>query len=832
MSYGETSHAFFVFLARSSPIFIYVTMMDDIPTRKSGRARVPSRKVQEEAFATLSNVLSDSDGEQNHQQANGDSKKQPDDEDFPQEAAIEDQESNAVDTDFESQWSDGSPAATPPNERSERTLDDFNVGSVAANVDAVVERTKTHGSVFPRKYSTQHASVDSQKLPNTSRDRISFLAGPNKADIAHLLKVREMYVEHPTLPRLSRFAYLPIHTKEKRSMEATIGWDWYYDQGGREYFCRKQKRQTLESKPDTAKHFGIKDHLGVLMGPYGQQKLRNLGPFESLTTENAWQSGSADSEKTNDDSAQKPPPQRLPRHDWICNAGSNITCMDWVPNQPSNTQYLAIGTGSIPSGESKDNTTKSPGFEPSPPAPSAVQIWEFQKASASTAPEDVGSEVQIENAKFICAICTDWGLPRQLKWCPMPRNFRDEDSRGVLLLGLLAGIWADGYARVMDVQVEKGKLDSQRYCRRLIRSDNFFKLFAEQHRFVVKYTQTVFAVRPAQTICLSLCWLSPSDIAVGHSNGYIALYNICPSPIPATTSPEQADRRLSPPTPYLLIQPLRPGPVLCLASCYPSHPTLIASSALTGHVRLIDLKNPNSDTIESTRSRVASPTIAYCPHLYCMTIPDEAVQTIKIMGIRFWGSGTSIGKTSVRPVGNTEHGGGVGVVGRGCLDTGKVHSVVAWGTPDGRVSVTNPVGRLFGASKMIPILQQVICRHEWVSTSTALYASKDKGAGDETIAANAESGQIRDTEMANGIEQSTHQSAIDEKWAGIVRITEGYKPERVDLAGVHAGQSRTTTLFEENTGVTAVCWNPNLQCGGWLAMSWGSGLVRIQDVAV
>lgn len=64
---------------------------------------------------------------------------------------------------------------------------------------------------------------------------------------------------------------------------------------------------------------------------------------------------------------------------------------------------------------------------------------------------------------------------------------------------------------------------------------------------------------------------------------------------------------------------------------------------------------------------------------------------------------------------------------------------------------------------------------------------------------------------------------------GMSRITEGYAAEKVDLG---PGKRGMTTVFEEETGCTAVGWNPNLSAGGWLAVGWGSGLVRVEDVAI
>lgn len=73
------------------------------------------------------------------------------------------------------------------------------------------------------------------------------------------------------------------------------------------------------------------------------------------------------------------------------------------------------------------------------------------------------------------------------------------------------------------------------------------------------------------------------------------------------------------------------------------------------------------------------------------------------------------------------------------------------------------------------------------------------------------------------------------------RITEGYKAEVAVLQrktkavgpskGVR-GEAVLSTIYERETGIMEVVWNPNLRCGGWVAVGMGSGLVRVQDLAI
>ncbi len=151
-------------------------------------------------------------------------------------------------------------------------------------------------------------------------------------------------------------------------------------------------------------------------------------------------------------------------------------------------------------------------------------------------------------------------------------------------------------------------------------------------------------------------------------------------------------------------------------------------------------------------------------------------------GLRCFYSSLACGKLGSAP------GPGLGVV-----DVGICHSSIAAGGADGSVIITNPMRKTLG--KKDAGWQQVVFKHEWVRRP----------------------GQV--------------------PRQGMSRITEGYIGEKVDLGIKYRGNSKETvsesTIHEEETAVTALKWNSNnAGCGGWLAVGWGSGLVRIQDMAV
>ena len=100
--------------------------------------------------------------------------------------------------------------------------------------------------------------------------------------------------------------------------------------------------------------------------------------------------------------------------------------------------------------------------------------------------------------------------------------------------------------------------------------------------------------------------------------------------------------------------------------------------------------------------------------------------------------------------------------------------------------------------------------------------------------------QVRkSSEHVNGQHNSSGPKAIS-------RITEGYKVQtpillsRTEVA--NENQKRTqpgmpqhvpfSTIYDKETGVRQVAWNPNEGWGGWAASGTGSGLVRIEDLAI
>ena len=416
-------------------------MPDITPTRRSGRERVPNKKYTDDAFEGL-DILS-SESEQEELAVLEQLQNAEDDDDFPEDQAVaepeDDEDSLAEDL------SDGSGIKTP--------VEEYEDAHSYASTDGEEPSSPRNTGRKGRSHKAQRdPNVHSRGMPENpfSTDgrysRINFFTGQGVEDISHVVKSRDQWVSDPTLPSRSRMCHLVSHTKEKRELEATIGWDWYYDQGGREFFAKQQNFKLLHvaeaanyvPTPSSNSH-------SFLIGPYGRQKLFNLVPSQSLGLETAWVAAGGEANLPASKSNIRG--QAMQRHGWMLNVGTHVRSLAWAPNHDGGTQYLAVAIA-LPKGSIRKRLSKeAPSFTPSPSTPSAIQIWSFANTSAPEAESSLDSE---RDPELRTVIVSDWGAVQQLKWCPVPRTPRHEDSHGYTStnIGLLAGIWGDGVTRV------------------------------------------------------------------------------------------------------------------------------------------------------------------------------------------------------------------------------------------------------------------------------------------------------------------------------------------------------------------------------------------------
>ena len=200
-----------------------------------------------------------------------------------------------------------------------------------------------------------------------------------------------------------------------------------------------------------------------------------------------------------------------------------------------------------------------------------------------------------------------------------------------------------------------------------------------------KVQSPVFEAKPPSTICTCVTWLSPSDIAVGCADGFVAVWNI------TSTQPTSAN-----PFPYFY-KWIHSSYVLSITSAYPAYPHLIATTSMDGETRLSSILQPHTDVTEATRMRMGSPHIVFSPILQSF-LSSEENESIRLLVLRRFFTSTSVARLSSAV---------------SALATPSLwHPAIMIGCTSGAVLATNPIRRIL--SVRVRQWQVTWFTHEWV----------------------------------------------------------------------------------------------------------------------
>ena len=409
-------------------------MTEALPSRRSGRQRVPNQKYTNDAFEGLEIFSSESEEELAALEQLQDAE---DDEDFPEDQVADEPED---DDSLVEEASDGSAILTPVEEYEDAHSYASTDGDEPLSPESAKRKARNHATY-------RDPNIRSRGLPENpfrqdgQRSRLKLFAGEGEEDILHLITSRDQWATDATLPRRSALCQSFSRTEANSQMEATVGWDWYYGHGGRNYFSKQQSFHSLTEdeaaeyipKPNRTNHT-------FLMGSYGRQRPFTLSYSQSIGLEAAWSEASAGQE------AEQESRQRT-RHGWMLNIGARVRCLEWAPNHDGKTQYLAIAIAPLNDSIAKDPFKESPSYTPCSSKPSAIQIWAF---AANENPHTGSSLTPNQAPELRLIIVSDWGEVKHMKWCPVPRASRNENHQQStsLNIGLLAGVWGDGFVRV------------------------------------------------------------------------------------------------------------------------------------------------------------------------------------------------------------------------------------------------------------------------------------------------------------------------------------------------------------------------------------------------
>jgi len=601
--------------------------------------------------------------------------------------------------------------------------------------------------------------------------RLKDLFGPKTEDLKTILMTRDYWekqetfpVRTPRSPRRSFFESSDTRDKEELAFKT-----WYADTG-RDAFTRTQKSRQMDADEGVRYLMnGGPDSLNVLLGPVDTPGVYTLKQRAYLDVAEPFK------EKRN-------------RRGWLFNLGSRIQDAQWATVEDGSTQFLAVAVeqkSTIGTQPRPMENPKAPAFSVTKPFSASIQIWAF-------AADDDGWLDTSEQPSLQIVICTDWGAPKQFRWCPISTSdsLRRLDSDEEAHIGLLAGIWSDGRVRVLDVSCPKSHMNT---------SDTHY----------LHISEAAFEVSVPQTIPSCLKWLSGTTLAVATAMGTLAIWTLSR---PETFMPNSNIA----PRPWYY-QRVSETYILTLASGWPSQPHLLSISTADGFASMYDIRTPNADNTTSIRGRTLCITQDWHEHTQSFIASDEHYM-LKHNPIRRYYHNLY----SMRALSSITR----------CASSPVQPSILIGGA-DGRVEASNPIGRITNY-KIIP-WQQTWFAHEWRGPVEKLVA---KPAGQDVEM--SEGGPVGEA-TASGSATAAEGNRIPESFLSqpLARITEGYKAIQPGIQHSTSSKKKTNpdiavglTVYEEASAVTALAWNPNVKFGTWAVAGMGDGLLRVEDVGV
>ncbi|KAI4927790.1 hypothetical protein J4E85_006302 [Alternaria conjuncta] len=267
--------------------------------------------------------------------------------------------------------------------------------------------------------------------------RLKNLFGPDVHHLRPVLESRDYWFPQETFPIRSYKKNKPddaevgslrrsfFEAEGAREKENEVLKTWYANTGSHA-FAKAQTTNKLTA--DEAKQYMItpgSDTMNVLAGPVNTPQVNTLarGAYMSIA---------------------KPFPGDQERRGWLFNLGSWVQDAQWATNEESSTQYLAVAIDQRPTSGDQPKPLeqpKAPAFNPTEPFPASIQIWSFEA-------DDVGDLDASKEPQLELVICTDWGAPKHLRWCPvaatdMTEETKDAGSRPIVATAAgTVGIWS------------------------------------------------------------------------------------------------------------------------------------------------------------------------------------------------------------------------------------------------------------------------------------------------------------------------------------------------------------------------------------------------------
>ncbi|KAK7752687.1 hypothetical protein SLS62_005238 [Diatrype stigma] len=356
-------------------------------------------------------------------------------------------------------------------------------------------------------------------------------------------------------------------------------------------------------------------------------------------------------------------------------------------------------------------------------------------------------------------------------------------------------------------------------------------------------SMAVLAAPKEHTVQIScFTWVNMNRIAVGHTDGTIALWSIHPCQI-------------------LQRHPVHLSPIIDMASGYPSHPFIVATIPMGGIYTLTDLNRPNQEmSYNANLSVCTQPNLLSWSEVlrgYVLLWPSAFAgnSAIAFEHARVFAQARYLMSLDSQPT---------------CLSIGRCHPCVLVGTTDGSLWAVNIMKKAYSHREASSKLR--LFRHEY-RAAPVNPGGGGGGGRDGESAREGEEKEERGNEMPRGKcrvlhgflpERNLHPKGTrPQKAGGGAKASSGKKKNNSKNSAKGKGKSKAggseeeeedddlsdamgqlddaegegavpqpITVHDPQARITHVVWSPNVRFSWWAAAAMGSGLVRVMDLGV
>ncbi|KAJ2971571.1 hypothetical protein NUW58_g9380 [Xylaria curta] len=489
---------------------------------------------------------------------------------------------------------------------------------------------------------------------------------------------------------------------------------------------------------------------------------------------------------------------------WLLDMGGIPTSMVWAPSQGQVNQLLAIVVTPFSDQAYYQNLEEAP-KEPEHKE-GTVQILRFDIVKGRRGI----FRPSRQPPRLAQALCFAWGRVSRIQWCPVPLAPEDTTQ----LLGVLC---VDGRLRVIGVQnvLEEDRngifgKPSQSHNRRIFAYYNIEEI---EEAMVLLEPPKEYSI---EITCFT--WININRVAGGLSDGSVVVWSLSPPRI-------------------LQRHPVHSTAIMDIVSGYPSDPFLVSTVPIGGVLTVTDLNRPSAETTYHPNMMVSLQPglLAWSPHLrgYASMWPSAFAgnPNLTFLPARGFPLCRHLITVNGQPT---------------CIDIGSCHPYILIGTTDGSVWIFNTLRKL--SSHREKTLKVKLFQHEFRAAPPSNTESEDEEAKPRGVCrilhgflpepnTHPTGVKMAETQRLNR-EKNTKEIQSKNKGKGRAKAKPAKsqskassQPEgEVDEEAAMTSGPGPIVLYEPQTRITAVAWNPNVEFSWWAAVAMGSGLLRITDV--